>query len=90
MQHVYKVSEPTSRELSARLKHVYTVSKPVCRECRSEVRLFFTVSEPSSWGYALFIGFWNLPQGTCSLVVQPVYKVSEPTYMGLSDRGEAY
>ena len=56
------------------VKHVYTVSKPTSRK------------ETVGQGYGLFIQF----QGFYPLVVQPVFKVSKPTYKVLSARGATY
>ena len=75
MQSVYKVSEPTSRELSAWVEPFYTVSEPTSRGLSAGSAACFTCSEPTS--------------SDCLLGVQSVYTVSKPSSSGLS-AGKGY
>ena len=82
VQPVYKGSEPTctSRELSTG-GGGGGGGREACLYC-FQTYLQETVGQ----GYGLFIQF----QGFYPLVVQPVYKVSKPTYKVLSARGATY
>ena len=67
MQFVYKVSEPTFRELCDRVQPVYTVFYPTSRGLSAGGTACFTCAKT------------NLHPGDCQLWVHPVFTVSEPT-----------
>ena len=67
MQSVYKVSVPTSRELSALVQPLYMVSESISRELSAGSEAFFACSEPTSWGASCF--YVSKPSSKCYVLV---------------------
>ena len=83
---VYKVSEPTCRELSAWVEPFYMVSKPTSKGLLAGNAACSTCSEPTprrmslggGRGVILSLPFPTLPLGDRWLGVETVYKVKNP------------
>ena len=84
VQAVYKVSAPTSREMSAGSEACYMVSKPTFRELSTGGAAYLYsfqtyLKGTVSFGSACLIQFQNVSAGDCRSEMQPVFTVSEPS-----------
>ena len=84
VQHVYAVSEPTSRRLSGRGAAVHAVFEPTSQEllgrgaaCLCDVQTYLPGTFEQGW--SLFTWCLNLSPWDCWAGVQPVYAVSKST-----------
>ena len=88
MQSVYKIFEPTSRDLSAWVQHFYMVSKQMVGRVCSFFFLLFPNQHPGDCllGCIMILQFPNLPPNRCICYVPVIFHFSLVGVLSSVDR----